>query len=192
MLLPLPTASEPPLGVRPVPPMNQRSVLTTVIFDWAGTLMRDLGLPGPMGGWPRVEVIPGSKEALAALQGRAACYVASGVTASTGRDVALALARVGLDRHVQQVFTARDLGVPKADPAYYQALLTHIKAAPGACVMVGDGYDTDVVPARAAGLRTVWFAEGDRGGRAPEADTTIHHMSELLATLERLGLPQPT
>lgn len=152
--------------------------------------MRDLGLPGSMGGWPRVEAIPGGLQALTALQGRAACYVASGVTGSTGRDVAAALARVELDRHVQQVFTARDLGVPKADPAYYQALLARIQAAPGACVMVGDGYETDVLPARAAGLRTIWFAEGDRGGRAPEADATIHHLSQLLGVLERLGLPQ--
>jgi FMN phosphatase YigB (HAD superfamily) len=169
--------------------VNQPAFVTTVIFDWAGTLMRDLGLPGPMGGWPQVEAIPGSLAALGALQGRTACYVASGVTASSVRDVAAALARVELDRHVLQVFTARDLGVPKASPAYYQALLARIQAAPDACVMVGDGYETDVLSARAAGLRTVWFAEGDRGGRAPEAEATIHHLDELLTVLERMGLP---
>lgn len=168
---------------------NPPSTITTVIFDWGDTLMRDLGLPGPMAGWPRVEAVPGSDALLVALRGRAACYVASGVTASTGADVRAALARVALDCHVQGVFTARDLGEPKASPYYYLALLERIGAAPAQCVIVGDGYDTDVTPARAAGLRAVWFPEGDRGGRATEADATIHHLSDLLPVLERLGLP---
>ena len=38
--------------------------IKTLIFDWGDTIMRDLGLPGPMKDWDRVEWIPGAKEML--------------------------------------------------------------------------------------------------------------------------------
>lgn len=44
--------------------------------------MRDLGLPGPMAGWPSVEVLPGAAEGLAALNGRYRLAAASTAAAS--------------------------------------------------------------------------------------------------------------
>ncbi|MSQ10823.1 MAG: HAD family hydrolase [Dehalococcoidia bacterium] len=165
--------------------------ITTIIFVWADTLMRDLRLPGPMAAWARVEAVPGSKEVLLALEGTVECCVASGVRSYAGNDVREALERVDLARHITHVDTAHDLGASKSDPAYYHALLARLGATAESCVMVGDSYETDVLPAQAAGLRTVWFAEGDRGGHAPDADAVIHSLGELIPTLERLGLLSP-
>lgn len=163
--------------------------LQVVIFDWAGTLMRDLGLPGPMADWPEVAAMPGAAAALDALSGRAEVFVASGVRGFNGDQVLRALGRAGLANGLVAAYTGRDLSAAKTEAAYWHRLLERIGYAPEACVMVGDTYDADIAPAKLAGLYTVWFAEGDRGGRAPLADATIHHLDELVPALEAMGLP---
>jgi len=159
-----------------------------VVFDWGGTLMRELGLPGPMVEWPTVEMVPGAGEALALLEDRTLCYVASGAASSNGALALAALERVGLAHWFSGAFTAKELGAPKTDPAFYRALLQRIGLPAEACVMVGDSYEADVTTARAVGMQAVWFAEGDRGGNAPLTSATIHHLNELAPALERLGL----
>ena len=89
--------------------------------------------------------------------------------------------------------TSADLRAPKQAPEFWQGLLALVGCPAAECLMVGDSYDADVEPATWAGLRAVWFAQGDRGGRAPDAVATIHHLADLPATLERLGLlPTPS
>lgn len=66
------------------------------------------------------------------------------------------------------------LGVAKPDPAFFRRTLELIGApAPCDVAYVGDRVDNDVVPAAAAGLRSVWLRRGpwaclqqDRGGAA--------------------------
>ncbi|MCR4391865.1 MAG: HAD family hydrolase [Candidatus Acetothermia bacterium] len=50
-----------------------------------------------------------------------------------------ALARVHLDRYLDVVVTARDLGAAKPDPAFFHAVLARLNCPPAEAAMVGDG-----------------------------------------------------
>lgn len=159
-------------------------MITTVIFDWQGTLTEDLRLAGG----PAHAAMAGAAEALAALHGRVALWVASGDRRATGADLLALLAAAGLPTMFDGACTGSDLRAGKQEPEFWQGLLARVGQPAAACVMVGDSYDADVEPATWAGLQAVWYAQGDRGGRAPAALATVHHLADLPATLDRLGL----
>ena len=167
--------------------MNQ-----VVLFDWGDTVMRVFPeYEGPMACWPRVEAVPGVAEALRALQPRYRLVLATNAPASGAALVRQALARVGLEGYFQAVFTARELGVRKPEPAFFQAMLRELGCAPHDATMVGDEYPIDVVGAKEAGLRAVWFNPTAAPCPLvhPLHDAEIQTMSELPATLDNLHLP---
>ncbi|GAB4308561.1 MAG: hypothetical protein Kow0097_09190 [Candidatus Bipolaricaulota bacterium] len=171
---------------------RQRSPIRAVLFDWGGTLMREFPeFAGPMAGWPRVEAVPGVEEALRALHGRYALAVATNAALSDERLVRAALARVGLAVYVSMVVTARELGMNKPDPAFFHAVLERIGCGAAEAVMVGDGYGTDIVGAKATGLRAVWF--NPAGVPCPLVhpvhDAEIRTLPDLPAVLSEPFLP---
>lgn len=168
------------------------TAIRAVLFDWGGTLMREIpGFDGPMADWPRVEAIPGAREALEALHGRFAIAVATNAAASDGALVRAALARVGLDGYVDAAFTARELGVAKPDPEFFRRVLGALGREPSEVVMVGDSYGSDVVGAKGAGLRALWF--NPTGARPPLVhpvhDAEVRILAELPRVLEGPFLP---
>lgn len=66
-----------------------------------------------------------------------------------------ALDRVGLGPHVDLVIDSHEEGVEKPDPRIFRRALERAGARPESTVHVGDLFHTDVVGARAAGLRAV-------------------------------------
>jgi HAD superfamily hydrolase (TIGR01662 family) len=52
---------------------------------------------------------------------------------------------------------SEDMGLRKPDPEFFRRLLEQSRAAPEDCVMIGDRIDNDIVPAKALGMRTIWF-----------------------------------
>lgn len=154
-----------------------------VIFDGGDTVMRDFPhFSGPMATWPRVEVMPGILSALDALRGDYRLAVATNAAGSGAALVRRALARVGLDEYFDIVLTARDLGVAKPDPAFFDALLEVCEVLPHRAVMVGDNFRTDIVGAKHAGLRAVWY---NPDGKTPPADTPIRP-NAVITSLEEL------
>ncbi len=143
--------------------------------------MRELpGFEGPMAGEPPVE------EVLRALQG--SCTIAVATNGDLGVE---ALARAGLDRYASVVLTARGLGVAKPERAFFHAALARVGSSPPEAVMVGDSYGSDVVGAKGAGLKAVWF----NPSRArcplvhPVHDAEIRTLGELPDLLARPFLP---
>jgi FMN phosphatase YigB (HAD superfamily) len=55
----------------------------------------------------------------------------------------------------------------KAHPAYYREILTRLGRQPDECLMAGDNWERDVVPAVLVGIPVYWIAEP---GEAPPAD----------------------
>jgi len=151
----------------PSTPVAGSPRIRVVLFDWGNTLMVDDGQPGPMAAWPRVAAVDGAAEALAALHGRYRLCVATNADDSGANEVMAALGRVGLARLIERVFSSRDLGARKPDPAFYAAVLDALRADAAArgepqlladqVVMVGDNWENDVVGAWAAGLEAIWF-----------------------------------
>ena len=94
---------------------------------------------------------------------------------------------------VDAVVTSGEWGVAKPDPAFFTCV---IELAPGTAkqiVYVGDHRDNDIVPARAAGLRTALVRRGPWGylwaddlTTRETADWVVDSLDELAATLTRL------
>lgn len=62
-------------------------------------------------------------------------------------------ARLGIERHFDLVADSGLLGVEKPDPRIFQHVLDHFGRAPNTALHLGDIFATDVLGARAAGLR---------------------------------------
>jgi HAD superfamily hydrolase (TIGR01549 family) len=70
----------------------------------------------------------------------------------------------GLDRFVDVLVVSEEAGVLKPDPAIFHLALDRLHVSPQETVMVGDSWPADIVGARAAGIRPIWF---NRSGDAP-------------------------
>jgi putative hydrolase of the HAD superfamily len=164
-------------------------MIRVVSFDWGDTLMRDdRAATGPMAGWPQVAAIDGAAEALTGLAPRHRLVVATNA-ADSGADLVLAaLARVGLDGFFAAVFSSCEVGADKPSRLFYDTMLQRLACAPHEVAMVGDNYANDVLGARAAGLRAVWF--NPSGVPCPDAkarhDAEVGALGELPAAIARL------
>ncbi len=163
-------------------------MIRAVLFDWGGTLMRELPFAGPMKDWPRVEALPHAAATLARLHARGSrLALASNAEDSGAADIRAALARAGLAAFIERVFCARELGARKPEPAFFAACLDGLGLAADQVVMVGDGWETDVLGAVRAGLHAVWLSPRP----APRPLPVIRDLAELPALLERLGATPP-
>jgi putative hydrolase of the HAD superfamily len=72
----------------------------------------------------------------------------------------------GLESFVDALVVSEDVGVSKPDPGIFRVALDRLEIAPAEAVMVGDSWSADVLGARAAGIRAVWF----NPGRVPPPD----------------------
>lgn len=64
---------------------------------------------------------------------------------------------LGLDRYVDVLVVSEEAGISKPDPRIFAIALERLGCAAGEAVMVGDSWQMDVVGARAAGIRAIWF-----------------------------------
>ena len=94
------------------------------------------------------------------------------------------VAEAGMTKLVGAVADSARLGFAKPDPRIFQAALKLLAAVPADAAMIGDSLEKDCAPARALGLKTVWYRPspgGDSGpaNGAPDADHTIASLEEL-------------
>lgn len=85
---------------------------------------------------------------------------------------------LGLGRWIrpERVFVSDALGVAKPDPAIFRAALSAMGARAAQSLYVGDAFQTDVVGARAAGVRVVWL---NRRRRAVPGDARVRPDAEV-------------
>lgn len=85
------------------------------------------------------------------------------------------------------IFFSTQMGVSKPNPKIYTNACAAMKVRPSRVLYVGDRPETDVAPARAAGLRTVHYrgAHGRYSDRAsvPAADHQVELLTELIPIL---------
>lgn len=70
------------------------------------------------------------------------------------------------------VTTLDNMHFAKPSPAYYEEIVARLGLAAGEAIMVGDDWEHDVLPARAAGLNAFWVC-GDGHGCDPEASCQV-------------------
>jgi HAD superfamily hydrolase (TIGR01549 family) len=72
------------------------------------------------------------------------------------------LAFLGLTKTIEYLVVSEAVGAEKPDPAIFRAALSQARARPEEAVMIGDSWTNDVMGARAAGIRPIWFNRFDR------------------------------
>ncbi len=166
--------------------------ITTLVFDLGDTIFAmDPRNHGSVADWPYLIPIPGLEPALAALRARFKLVIASNAEDSGAEKMRIALARAGLDKYFTEIFTAKELGLRKPDPAFFRWIAGRLGAAPHELVMIGDSYAVDIPGARQAGWKTVWYNPKCLGapGPLPLEDVNLLDMARLPQALERLDLP---
>jgi len=154
--------------------------ITTLVFDWGDTIMRDYNLPGPMTGWNKVDWIPGAEQALKSLSEKYKCVIATSADHSGTAEMIEALKLVGADKYFHHFFSSQQLGFKKPDPRFFSSITEILNLVPSECVMIGNFYEKDIVGAKQAGMQTVLFNENKIDGPFPDADNEISQMLDLL------------
>lgn len=158
-----------------------------LLLDWGDTVMRVFPeYEGPMFTWPRVEAVDGIEETLAKLRPDWRIALATNAADSEEREIWRALARAGLDRLIDRVYCYRGVGHRKSAPEYFEHVLTDLGIESNQAVMVGDGFEADVVGANRSGIRAIWFLEGGTELTTSAMHRTIHGLRDLPAALEVL------
>ncbi|MGD2105208.1 MAG: HAD hydrolase-like protein, partial [Anaerolineae bacterium] len=87
------------------------------------------------------------------------------------------------------VTTYENMHATKAHASYYQEILERLDRRPEECLMVGDSWDMDVVPASSVGIPAYWITEE---ARPPSPDVPLAGwgtLSQLWETVRTNGFP---
>jgi putative hydrolase of the HAD superfamily len=90
------------------------------------------------------------------------------------------LGELGLAGAVDAIVVSAQAGARKPDPRIFQVALEQLGCEQGNALFVGDSLQTDVVGARAAGLRAVLLDRAGRG-HADEEIVSVRSLTELVA-----------
>jgi putative hydrolase of the HAD superfamily len=152
----------------------------TVLFDWGDTVMRDdPASTVPMVEWQTVEVIEGIADVLEYLRSsRRRIVLASSAAISAENQIRGALARGGLDRYFSRIYCFKNTNLPKGE-VFYRHILSDLGIPASDALMVGDGFEKDVLAANAVGIFAVWFNPKSGETLKGELHVTVHSMEEL-------------
>lgn len=90
----------------------------------------------------------------------------------------------GVLRYFTHIVSSFDVQVSKPDIRIFEYALNAANCPPESAFMIGDRLDNDIIPAKAAGMKTIWIKQGFGALRRPscaaeEADHTIERLFEL-------------
>jgi HAD superfamily hydrolase (TIGR01509 family) len=83
----------------------------------------------------------------------------------------------GFDACVDAVVISEEAGVSKPHPAIFHQALDRLDASASESVMVGDSWTMDVVGARAAGMRAIWY--NPAGALRPDPALDVQEIRQL-------------
>ena len=162
--------------------------MEVIIFDWGDTLMRDYKeYSGAMVNWPHVERIQGVKEALDKLNKEYICCVASNAGDSNVELMGKALERVAIRKYFKYLFTSNELGYAKPSLEFFNEIVRKLNVEVSSCIMVGNDYSKDIVPAKQIGMSTILFSEEADEFVMTYADVIITSMEGLCSAVDILS-----
>jgi putative hydrolase of the HAD superfamily len=153
--------------------------IKSIIFDWGDTLMRDFDFKGPMYCWSHIEVIPDVKNVLCELRKKYTLAVASNAGESNNKLMISALTRGEINQYFTYFFTSTELGFEKPDLRFFQKILEEVNCLPDQCIMVGNDYEKDIIPAKSLGMKTILFDEKNQYDSTEYADYKFDKMLQL-------------
>ena len=93
-----------------------------------------------------------------------------------------------LESYVGVMVTAEDTGIPKPDPAMFEAVLEQLGCDPVDAVMIGDSWRSDVLGATALGMRALWLNRYEHTCPDPALATEFLTYEPLADMLTLLGM----
>lgn len=113
--------------------------------------------------------VPGTLALLQALRARAPRLCLGVITNNVVDEQIDKLRVLGLRHLLDVLVISEEAGVTKPDPAIFRTAIARAGCDAGQAVMVGDSWSSDVVGARAAGLRAVWLNRTGRPCPGPDS-----------------------
>lgn len=108
-----------------------------------------------------------------------------GVVSNFTGNLELCLEELGVMRYFAVVADSGRVGITKPDPRLFQHALSRPGLVSKPAWMVGDNYDSDIRPAAALGLATVWLAPASEKPRDKTVPTArISTLSDLARVLD--------
>ena len=81
------------------------------------------------------------------------------------------IASTGLDKYIDDIFISEGMGVNKPSAEYFDMVLSEIGEPRENCIVIGDSLTSDMLGAKNAGMKSVWFMpEGDIESAMKEYD----------------------
>lgn len=128
---------------------------------------------------------PGMEACIRALHARG--YTLGIVSNALSEDfLRWSLADTGILDCFSGIYASATVGYYKSSPKLYGAALRGLRVSPQETIHVGDSYRFDVLGARRAGIRAVWYAPDGSTPPGPDATAVISSLAELPPLLERL------
>lgn len=162
-------------------------MIKQLIFDWGGTVMIDYAFQGPMYLWERVDWVPGVQASLSKLSTQYPICIATNAPHSGSEEMMKALTRIGAKDYFKNFFSSKELGYEKPDPGFFLAIAEKLEVDPAACLMVGNHYSKDIVGAKRAGMKAIYFNEKKLNGPFEEADIVIDDMAALADAVQKIA-----
>ncbi|ELP5729623.1 HAD hydrolase-like protein [Vibrio vulnificus] len=149
-----------------------------ILFDWGNTLMKDDdSQTGKMRYWDKIQLINGAKEVLESLSKRYDIYIATGAADSTIEDIHATFQRGEIDVFIKGYFNRENIPFAKGSSDFYLAISASLGLKPNQLCMIGDSLQKDILPARKAGLATIWLHSGE--GMNPPGVVKIQNLQQL-------------
>jgi HAD superfamily hydrolase (TIGR01549 family) len=129
--------------------------------------------------------LPGVRETLATLGEK---YALSIVTNGEDDIQRGKFSHLGLGEHIRHLVISANVGYEKPDPRIFEHALELAGVSANEALVVGDRLETDVVGAKAAGIRVVWFDHWNDEPRAsdPQPDAVITAFEQLPDALKSM------
>jgi len=98
----------------------------------------------------------------------------------------------GISQYFPKIVESAVVGVRKPDPRIYKIGADILNLPPEACVVIGDSFVKDIVPAKQLGSKAIWlnvtgWEESPASNPAYHADSEISDFSKVLEEIENLN-----
>ncbi len=134
------------------------------------------------------EMVPGAREAIAALARRYKLAIISDAIHTPGRGIRRLLEHYGLLDYFDAFVFSDEVGRSKPDPVPFQKAAEQLNVPLDAIVHIGDRESNDVEGPHALGMKAILFtAAVDRGSAGTRADAVCRSYEDLPATVRRLA-----
>jgi putative hydrolase of the HAD superfamily len=135
---------------------------------------------------PVYEAAAGNARLLADL---AASGLRLGVVSNGVGNVRVLCDELGYLPSLSAVVDSRRIGLSKPDPAIFAHAVAAVGAPAAFTLMVGDSFERDILPARAAGLQTAWL-EGAVARPCPDRSLADFRLTRLESLRRILDVPE--